>query len=155
MNKPILLLLLAFLAIGGASAQVRVQVGGDAAQTLDTTGGIYFAGDTMHVVSATGDTITYNLDDVSIITFQVSEPDPEGIATAEVSNLTVAPVPARDVISVQGIGSTPQTLTIYSTAGVKLHQQTATDDTHIDISHLPEGVYVLRCGDKVSRIIKN
>ena len=57
-------------------------------------------------------------------------------------------------VMVQGIGQQPQMVTIYSVAGVKLHEQMAADGSHIDLSRLPEGVYVMRCGDKLAKIIK-
>ncbi len=147
MKRFIFLSTLCFILLGNMlQAQVRVRVNGDRSFTISQTNGLYFAHDTMRV-----DDAVYPLDDIQFITLT---PVTQGIATAEQPTLQLAPNPAREAVVVSGIGSTPQTVTLYSTAGVKLMEQVAADGTKLNISHLPEGLYLLRCGNRVAKIVK-
>ena len=149
--KKLLLFISAVLAfgLGSLQAQVRVQINGSQSFDLTEAGGLYFANDSMTVVSTAGVT-EYALDDVHVVTFTPQL----GIDNVTDAPVTIAPNPAMDFVMVQDIGQQPQMVTIYSVAGVKLHEQMAADGSHIDLSRLPEGVYVMRCGDKVAKIIK-
>ena len=141
--------LLLLLCGGAASAQVRVQVNGDQTFVIDENNGLYFHNDTMQV-----DNAVFPLDIIQVITLQ---PITQGINSQPStlnSQLFITPNPATDIITLQGIGTTPQKVMLYSTAGVKLLEQTATDGTAINISHLPEGLYILRCGNKAAKIVK-
>ena len=137
------------LGCGCMQAQVRVQINGSQSFDLTEAGGLYFANDSMTVVSTAGVT-EYALDDVHVVTFTPQL----GIDNVTDAPVTIAPNPAMDFVVVQGIGQLPQIVTVYSVAGMKLHEQMAADGSHIDLSRLPEGVYVMRCGDKVAKIIK-
>ena len=149
--KKHLLFLLAILiwGYGGLHAQVRVQINGNQSFDLTEAGGLYFANDTMTIVSTSGGT-EYALDEVRFVTFS-TQLSIDQIADA---TLAIAPNPATDFVTLQGIGQQPQTVALYSVAGVKLHEQTASDGTLINLSHLPEGIYIMRCGDKLAKIIK-
>lgn len=137
------------LSCGSLQAQVRVQINGSQSFDLTEAGGLYFANDSMTVVSTAG-VAEYALGDVYVVTFVTQL----GINQITDASVTIAPNPAMDYVMVQGIGQQPQMVTIYSVAGVKLHEQMAADGSHIDLSRLPEGVYVMRCGDKLAKIIK-
>jgi len=146
MKKIILFTAMLLLTGGGMlHAQVRVQVNGDQSFVIDETNGLYFHNDTMTV-----DGNAFALDDIAVITLQPAV-DIDGI---EVSDLQLAPNPAQDYITLQGIGSEPQQAVLYSTAGVKLMEQTVSDGSIINISHLPEGIYILRSGNRVAKIVK-
>ena len=149
--KKIFFLLVTVLALscGSLQAQVRVQINGSQSFDLTEAGGLYFANDSMTVVSTAG-VAEYALDEVRYVTFTPQV----GINPIADATVTIAPNPAVDQVCVQGIGQQPQRVTIYSVAGVKLHEQMAADGSHIDLSRLPEGVYVMRCGDKVAKIVK-
>ena len=150
MNKHLFLIVAALvLGCGCMQAQVRVQINGSQSFDLTEAGGLYFANDSMTVVSTAG-VAEYALGDVYVVTFVTQL----GINQITDASVTIAPNPAMDYVMVQGIGQQPQMVTIYSVAGVKLHEQMAADGSRINISHLPEGTYVLRCGDKVAKIIK-
>ena len=147
--KPTLqtITLLLLLLGGAASAQVRVQVNGDQTFVINENNGLYFHNDTMQV-----DNAVFLLGDIQVITLQ---PITQGINShLSTLNFQLSPNPASDIITLQGIGTTPQKVVLYSTAGVKLLEQTATDGTAINISHLPEGLYILRCGNRVAKIVK-
>jgi len=147
MKRFILLTALATILLGNSvQAQVRVKVNGEGSFIISQTNGLYFSHDTMRV-----DDAVYPLDEIRVITLT---PVTQGIASAESETMHVVPNPARETITLQGIGDTPQTVALYSTAGVKLMEQHASDGTRLDISHLPEGLYLLRCGNRVAKIVK-
>ena len=141
--------LLLLLLGSAASAQVRVQVNGDQTFVINENNGLYFHNDTMRV-----DNAIFPLGDIQVITLQ---PITQGI-DSQLSNLnsqiSITPNPASDIITLQGIGATPQKATLYSTAGVKLLEQTVSDGSALNISHLPEGFYILRCGNRAAKIVK-
>ena len=146
MKKIILFAAMLLLTGGGVlHAQVRVQVNGDQSFVIDETNGLYFHNDTMTV-----DGNAFALDDITVITLQSAV----SIDDIEVADLQLAPNPAQDYITLQGIGGEPQQAVLYSTAGVKLLEQTVTDGSIINISHLPEGVYILRTAERVAKIVK-
>ena len=72
----------------------------------------------------------------------------------DADDMQLVPNPARDIVTLNGIGTTPQKAILYSTAGVKLMEQTVTDGAILNISHLPEGLYSLRCGNRMAKIVK-
>ena len=146
MKKKILITAMMLLAGGGIlHAQVRVQVNGDRSFVIDERNGLYFHNDTMTVAGE-----VFALDDITVITLQ-----PElAINDIEASDLRLAPNPAQEYISLQGVGSEPQQAVLYSTAGVKLMEQTVADGSVLNISHLPEGVYILRTANRVAKIVK-
>lgn len=131
---------------GSAVAQVRVQVNGDQTFVIDEHNGLYFNNDTMRV-----DDVIYALDDIQVITLQQVT---SGIRDIDADDMQLVPNPARDIVTLNGIGTTPQKAILYSTAGVKLMEQTVTDGAILNISHLPEGLYILRCGNRMAKIVK-
>ena len=131
---------------GSAVAQVRVQVNGDQTFVIDEHIGLYFNNDTMRV-----DDIIYALDNIQVITLQQVT---AGIRDIDADDMQLVPNPARDIVTLNGIGTTPQKAILYSTAGVKLMEQTVSDGAILNISHLPEGLYILRCGNRMAKIVK-
>lgn len=142
-----LVVLLLLIGSGSLYAQgVMVQINGSQSFLLNETSGLYFHNDSLTV-----DEYSYALEDIQTITFQATS----GIADIkDIEPLELAPNPASDRVTLRGIGNEPQTMTLYSTAGVKLMEQTVVEGTVVNISHLPEGVYVLRCGDQVAKMVK-
>ena len=131
---------------GSAVAQVRVQVNGDQTFVIDEHNGLYFNNDTMRV-----DDVIYALDDIQVITLQQVT---AGIRDIDADDMQLVPNPARDIVTLNGIGTTPQKAILYSTAGVKLMEQTVSDGAILNISHLPEGLYILHCGNRMAKIVK-
>ena len=143
-------LLLLALGTGALHAQVHVQVNGGQDYLLNRGGGLYFHNDTMRVVTAEGEA-SYALADIQVITLT---PEYTGIDLAETAQMKLMPNPAREYIRIEGIGDKPQPVTLYNTAGKKVLEQQAADGTLIDLQRLPEGLYVLRCGKRVAKIVK-
>lgn len=127
-------------------AQVQVQVNGSQTFVINENNGLYFHGDSMLV-----DNTSFPLSEVQVITLRQITDDIDDIAESE---LHLMPNPVHDAVVLQGIGDAPLPVAVYSLAGVKLMEQLATDGTSIDISRLPQGLYLLRCGNKVSKIVK-
>lgn len=159
--KHLILLLLLFG--GAANAQVRTNVydleGNEIVSDYMYWGyGLYFSyfsfpdffqEDSMYI--GIGNWGTYALDDIRVITF--SHPI-IGINEIDASELQLTPNPARDKVTLSGIGDTPQQAVLYNVTGVKLRELTVTDGTTMDISQLPEGLYILRCGSHSAKIVK-
>ena len=147
MKRVYSFLVLLLLSGGILYAQgVSVQINGGPAVVLDENNGLYFHNDSL---TLNGE--IFALDDIQMITFQYVS----GIADIQnIESLELVPNPASDIITLRGIGSEPQTMTIYSTAGIKLMEQSVADGTIVNISHLPEGVYILRCGNRVAKMVK-
>ena len=153
--KHLILLLLLFG--GAANAQVRTNVydleGNEIVSDYMYWGyGLYFfQEDSMFCQIGFGNWGTYALDDIRVITF--SHPI-IGINEIDASDLQLTPNPARDKVTLSGIGDTPQQAVLYNVTGVKLRELTVTDGTTMDISQLPEGLYILRCGNHSAKIVK-
>ena len=143
-------LLLLALGAGALHAQVHVQVNGDQSYLLRPSSGLYFSHDTMRVVTAEGET-SYALADIRVITLS---PEYTGIALAESEQMRLMPNPAREYIRIEGVGSQPQTARLYDRTGREVLRQNVADGTLVDLRKLPEGLYVLRCGNRVSKIVK-
>ena len=94
----------------------------------------------------------YALDDIRVITF--SRPI-IGINEIATPDLQLTPNPAHDKVTLSGIGDTPQQAVLYTITGVKLRKLTVTDGSTMDISQLPEGLYILRCGNYSAKIVKH
>ena len=146
--KPIIrtITLLLLLLGSAANAQVRVQINGDQTFVIDENNGLYFHNDTMRV-----DNVVFPLGDIQVITLQQMT---TGISNIDARDMKLSPNPASDIITLQGIGTTPQKAVLYSTAGVKILEQTVSDGSTLNISHLPEGLYILRCGNRAAKIVK-
>ena len=143
--KRLFLLMVFGLVATGLQAQVSVTVNGDRTYTLSGNSGIYFNNDTMWVGND-----EYPLESVQVITFRTVL----GINEVVQETMNIAPNPASESFVVSGVGQEPQRMVLYSTAGLKLMEQTVSDGTKVDISHLSEGLYVMRCGNRVAKIVK-
>ena len=69
-------------------------------------------------------------------------------------SLQVYPNPARDRITVMTGRHTPETVAIYSTAGTLVLSQQVVMEAQMDISGLPHGVYIVKCGARNTRLVK-
>lgn len=145
MKKLLLLSSLLLLGFSALQAQVSVKINGSQTFVLNESNGIYFHNDSLTI-----DGETFAVDDIQVITLQATN----SIANVEEESLALMPNPVREVLTLRGIGNEPQTVSLYSTAGVKLMEQKASDGTVINIGHLPEGVYILRCGNRAAKVVK-
>ncbi len=68
-------------------------------------------------------------------------------------SLQVYPNPAQDLVTVMTGRETPETVVVYSMEGRIMMQQEVTLEGQIDISALPHGIYIVRCGARTSKLI--
>ena len=64
------------------------------------------------------------------------------------------PNPASDRVSVMTGTDVPTTMTVYSIDGRRVIECSVTGETEIDIAPLPRGVYVVRVGARVAKLVK-
>ena len=84
------------------------------------------------------------------ITFSETSPVPTSIDGARSGTVIVYPNPTHEMLCVQGVPD-DITLRVYSTTGQLL---TTAQGTKIDVSHLPQGTYLLQLGTQVIRFMK-
>ena len=142
---------LALLSWGGLWAQTSVSINGQDRLPFDATGGIYFHNDTMTLVHLSG-TESYALDQVESLVFDFQTQAIESVC--EESEMVLFPMPARNSITLRGIGLEPQQAAIYNMQGAVVRQQKVSEGALLDISALAAGEYILRCGQKVVKFNK-
>ena len=77
----------------------------------------------------------------------------EGLATAQATELSIYPNPAKDQLHVNGVEANT-IIRIYDMTGKVVMQQTATENTIINVSELNRGVYVVRAGSSKVKFVK-
>lgn len=137
--------LLLLIGTGVVQAQVNIQINGSRSFVLNENNGLYFYNDSLAI-----DGEVFSLDDIQVITLQPTA----GIANIEQEKMELMPNPVRENFVLQGIGSEPQMVVLYSVSGVKLMEQQANDGTIINIGSMPDGVYIMRCGNRAAKVVK-
>lgn len=82
---------------------------------------------------------------------------PVQVATlAEPHHVTVYPNPARDMVRIAGLETPENALVeVFNAAGEQLpFPSDAWDNGLLDLSTLPKGLYLVRIGDQVARVVK-
>ncbi len=79
-----------------------------------------------------------------------------GIDHSDYTALDIYPTPASESVTVATEGiSLPVSVTISDLSGRTVANAIATGDkTEINISHLPQGTYIVRVGDRVAKVVK-
>ena len=85
--------------------------------------------------------------------FAVQTAGQQGIATAQATELSVYPNPAKDQLQVNGV-ETNTLIRIYDMTGKVVMQQTATENTIINVSELNRGVYMVSAGASKVKFVK-
>ena len=85
--------------------------------------------------------------------FAVQTANPQGIATAQAAELSVYPNPAKDQLHVDGVENGTMIM-VYDMTGKIVAQQTATENTVINLSGLNKGVYVVAAGASKIKFVK-
>ena len=68
-------------------------------------------------------------------------------------SLQVYPNPATSQVTVLTGRHTPETVSIYSIEGRLMMSQEVVMESAIDISRLPHGVYIVKCGARTARLV--
>lgn len=159
MNKIVILLLMVAAVFCAAAQSTTVTVrrtdGTTSSYTMAQSGGIYFENGTMLVRSnATTQAASENAANVGRLTFVYKSGEPEGIDGVTAQRLTLYPNPAETWVAVEGVGSEPQTVTLYNLLGRKVAEQLCSEGTRLDVSALPKGIYVVRMGVHTAKLVK-
>ena len=84
-------------------------------------------------------------------TFTVNVTPATGIDKNEIGSLRISPNPAANFITVNTDGK----VEIFTANGVKVYENAAyTADTQINVSHLTNGVYIVKVNGKTVKLIK-
>lgn len=155
MKNGILLMLAVALNVA-TMAQVSVNVvprSGEAQEiNMGADGEIYFINDRMMVVAGNGaGAYNFELGDLQRVTFsgvvKITDVDAE-------PTMRIYPNPASHMILVNGVGSEAVEFSLYTTQGVLAMRGTCRDHQAIDISQLPQGIYLVRVGSRYAKLIK-
>ncbi len=144
---------------GTARAQVTVTVyltdNSTEAVEVDASGQITFTEDDLTVLESTltGTTTSWDIDDISKVTFD-GDVNTEGIGNITSGSLSLFPNPARESLTINGIGNTPSMVTVFNTTGVIMIQQMCSDGTVLDVSRLEKGLYFVRIGQQTLKLAK-
>lgn len=80
-------------------------------------------------------------------------------AVESMPELVVFPNPSTDKIIVRTCSNKPETMTVYTVDGRNVMQCNVTGESTVDISHLPNGVYIVRVADtrgiRTAKLVKN
>ena len=156
--KNVFFLLAALVATHLLYAQVTVTVvktdGVRQDISLDATGEIYFNTASMIIMTGTetGNIVTFSLDDVAKVLFDGSNVNIHDVSNAP--QISLFPNPSRNFFTVVGIGSEQQQLSVYNINGMQVLQGRYSDGEPVDISALPQGIYLVRVGMSFEKLIK-
>ena len=78
----------------------------------------------------------------------------EADSTWFTKSLQVYPNPVADHITVMTGRHTPETVTIYTISGTQVLSREIVMESTIDVSALPKGIYIVKCGARATRLVK-
>lgn len=154
-----MILIVALLLGTAVQAQVTVTVvktdNTTATMTLDESGELYFNSDRLEILESTltGNTSSWAIDDVRRVLFDGSF---EAIAPTISGSGSIAlyPNPTSGKFKLDGIGTEPQTVVVYSATGAKRMELTAIEGDEIDVTSLQAGIYFVRTQNHTLKLMK-
>ena len=138
-------------------AQVTVTVVGTDGTShevaMDETGEIYFGTDYMAIMTSSSDAALqmFQMDDVRKVLFSG---EVRIVDVRDADSIVLHPNPAADWFVVEGIGLEKQLLTVFSVSGSQVLQGRYAEGEHVDVSALPQGIYMVRVGTVVNKLVK-
>ena len=153
MKKFILFVsLLCSLPIMADRLTIHRYLGDNRTADIATIGKMIFVDNDLQLIDHSGYQLgeVEAMENVRKITFTEEPPTPTATDNAQGNKLVVYPNPTHDVLCVQGVEDNA-TLRIYSIEGQLL---TTVQGTHIFVSDLPAGTYLLQVGVQVIRFVK-
>ena len=148
----IAILLLPLLAGAQATVTVVRTDGTTVETTVQQSGEVIFGTDYMAILpsSVSSTLITYQMDEVQKVLFS----DAVRIISVDGdNNLMLAPNPAGSWFALHGLGSEPQTVTIYTLGGSQVLQGRYADGERIETGHLAAGIYLVRTNIGTTKLI--
>jgi len=136
-------------------AQVVVTVitndGAEQAITMAADGELQISDESLTVVATVDDTYAYALDEVSKVLFSGYV----GIRNVESGpKIDIVPNPASDGFTVNGLADGRHELALYASNGVEMMRRLYSAGEYVDISALPQGLYLVRIDNSVAKLIK-
>ena len=137
------------------SAQVVVTVqtlsGTENAITLSNEGELQISDASLTVVANESTTYSFAIDDISKVLFDGSV----NIRQVEVGpKISIYPNPTGQCFAVQGLADGVYNLSIYNASGALQLSTSYSPLEQVDISALPQGIYLVRVGTSVTKLIK-
>ena len=125
--------------------------GTDRTEDIDAIGKWVFVDDRVRLIDHNGYLLGEEyMENIIKITFSETSPVPTSTDEAQHGTVIVYPNPTHEMLCVQGVPD-DITLRVYSTTGQLL---ATAQGTQIDVSHLPQGTYLLQLGIQVIRFVK-
>lgn len=121
---------------------------------LETTGGIDLTTEgllAIHESNISGTTATFSTGAIRKLTFSR---DAAGMETASTDVVTAAPNPTSGRIVLRGLPQGVQAARIYTAAGQLAETCRVEHDGTLDLSRLPQGIYILQAGERRMKIVK-
>ena len=123
----------------------------DRTEDIAAIGKWVFVDDRVQLIDHNGNLLgEENLDKIVKITFSNTPPVSTSTDEAQFGTVIVYPNPTHEMLCVQGMPD-DTTLRVYSTTGQLL---ITAQGTQINVSHLPQGTYLLQLGTQVMRFVK-
>ena len=158
MRKSFVLLVVALFmsAFATVDAQAVVQIklsdGSSETYQIAASGGLYFSGDSVQIVTTSRleGMLALPLSRINSMRWGVSV----DIPSVETPRFVLYPNPTHDFMSVYGLGEGLHRLSIYNIQGHLERSLLCADRQQIDVSDLPRGVYFVSVGTVTRKLIK-
>ena len=156
LKRTFILLMLTWLA-QTAWTQTYVTVhlnnGSSNAYTLETSGKIDLTTENtlaIHESNLSGVTASYNTDDIRKVTFSRTNAGIDEVSL----RVSVHPNPTNGKLILSGIEPNGQTAYLYTVTGKLVETYPVFQNSGLDLSRQPQGIYILKVGDSRVKIIK-
>lgn len=156
-RQVFLILSLCLFAVNGLMAQnhvnaeVQMNDGGQFVSRIDQSGGLYFSGDTLTVVSCEGSAdYVIPLDNVRTIVLY----RPSNISSVDDASLSLYPNPTVSMLTLAGLGSGRHQVRVFSSIGRLVMETEVAEGAQIDVSDLSSGLYFLFSEGQLFKFIK-
>ena len=133
---------------------VRFTDGSSQTYSFDATGGLYFSDGQLTVKNTAADQATEIAAFNAIARLTFSNPLQASEAIVALAPY-VYPNPVESEFIVKGMGDKHALLTLYSVDGRQLRSQECYEGTRVNVGDLPRGLYFVRIGEKVSKLVKS
>jgi hypothetical protein len=150
----IFVLVLASSTLYAQKLVVRMNDGLENSEALSSVQKLYFSGNQLVVDYYSGSDDDYLLSDVRKIYFDLNVSVEESQLPMQ-GKLLISPNPANNSIMILGIPVVPGRLSVYSMDGsMVISREISSDHETLDISNLPQGLYLVSVPGLTSKFVK-
>lgn len=149
------LLSFAIAAMAETSLVIQPLTGADQATAIASIGKIQFESASVYLYDKAGIELGHTpISDIHKIIFNDPADTPTAIDDVQQNGISIFPNPTTESIVVKGLNAN-QTIRVYSLNGELLtSSQCSNGEANINVSHLPQGNYLLQVGAEVVKFIK-